>query len=193
MSDEGYVDYFKILHLDEAAKPGEVRKNYKRMMKELVMEIASVQITEERRQHYLLEMAKLNAAFYVLRDNERREAYWEDRKTVIRLEEEWRKAAETNAPDNDARHRRFDARLRDFLSDYVEDLMLAAGRDAECVEASHWDAAHARHASRLLRQYRQSLNQKILERLPYYEVTTPAIDWRERAQTVASILSEGGG
>ncbi len=63
MSEEGYVDYFAILELDSSAKPGEVRKNYKRMMKDLVMEIARVRITEERRSHYLLQMAQLNAAF----------------------------------------------------------------------------------------------------------------------------------
>ena len=61
MDDSGYVNYFEILGLDESAKPGEVRKNYKHMMKELVMEIARSEITPERRASYLLDMAKLNA------------------------------------------------------------------------------------------------------------------------------------
>lgn len=49
MSDKGYVDYFEILELDEQAKPGEVRKNCKRKMKDLIIEISRVEISEERR------------------------------------------------------------------------------------------------------------------------------------------------
>lgn len=192
MSEEGYVNYYEILGLDESAKQGEVRKIYKQMMKKLVMEIASVKITEERRARYLLEMAKLNAAFYVLRDKERRPAYWEDRQHVIALEEQWRSAAAADAPEAESLYRSFDAKLRDFLSKYVEESMLTAGRDPECVEASHWDAAHERHASRLLRHYRQTQYQIILERLPYHEVTAPEIDWEERARTAAGLLAGEG-
>lgn len=193
MSDKGYVNYFEILELDETAKPGDVRKNYKRMMKDLVFEIARVEITQERRDHYLLEMAKLNAAFYVLKDNESRDAYWAARGEVIALEDAWRTGVENNAADTDARRRAYDGKVRHFLARYVEETMLEAGRDKECVEASNWDAAHERHASRLLRHYRQSLYQEILERLPYYEVTAPQIDWNERASTVGTLLSEGVG
>ena len=194
MSEEGYVDYFAILELDSSAKPGEVRKNYKRMMKDLVMEIARVRITEERRSHYLLQMAQLNAAFYILRDNQTREAYWAARQQVIALEEQWRAAAAggggSGTGEADNLRRQFDTRLRHFLSRYVEEAMLEAGRDKECVETSNWDAAHERHASRILRHYRHTLYQQILHRLPFYEITPPHIDWDERGRTVASILSE---
>jgi hypothetical protein len=190
MPDKGYVDYFEILGLDESAKPGEVRTSYKHKMKDLVMEIARVEITEERRAFYLLEMAKLNAALYILRENATREAYWQLRGELIQLEQQWRQAADHNAPDADTLRRTYDSKLRHFLSRYVEEAMLEAGRDKGCVEASNWDAAHERHASRILRHYRQSLYQQILERLPYYEVTPPKIDWEKRARTVAAILAE---
>ena len=220
MPDKGYVNYLEILELDESARPGDVRKNYKRLMKDLVMEIARVEITQERRDRYLLGMAKLNAAFYILRDNESRDVYWQLRKEVMALENEWRNAvdavasntdavasttdavvSDTNAvasttdavaSTTDAMRRTYDAKLRHFLSRYVEETMLEAGRDKECVEASNWDAAHERHASRLLRHYRQSLYQQILERLPYFEVTPPRVDWDERTSTIAAILSQGG-
>ncbi|NIA13394.1 MAG: hypothetical protein GWP08_04880 [Nitrospiraceae bacterium] len=192
MSDEGYVNYFEILELDESAKPGEVRKNYKRMMKNLVMEIARVEITEERRAHYLLEMAKLNAAFYILRNTATRETYWSKRQEVVALEAQWREAVKQGSPEGDAKRRAFDGQCRDFLSEYVEEAMLAAGRDPDCVEASHWDPAHERHASRILRHYRHDLYRRILERLPYVEVTPPQIDWAEREQTAAAILAETG-
>ena len=190
MIDDGYVDYFKILELDETAKPGEVKNSYKRLMKNLVMEIARVQITEERRSKFLLEMAKLNAALYILRSSELRDAYWTARTEAIELERQWREAP-PNHPDNNTLRRAFDGRLRHFLSRFVEEAMLEAGRDKECVEASNWDLAHERHASRILRHYRHTLYQKILERLPYYEVTAPVIDWTERSRTVAAILAEG--
>jgi hypothetical protein len=187
--DKGYINYFALLGLDETAKPGEVRKNYKQRMKELVMEIARVEITDERRSHYMLEVATLNAAFYLLRDLETRDAYWTLRNEVIAFEQQWREAADSNSGDIDTARRTYDSKLRLFLSRYGEEAMLEAGRDKECVEASNWDAAHERHASRILRHYRQSLYQQILERLPYYEVTTPRIDWEERKRTVASILA----
>jgi len=189
MSDQGYVDYFAILKLDASAKPGEVRKNYKQMMKDLVFEIARARITEERRAHYLLEMAKLNAAFYILRGNEGRDAYWTMRSELIELENQWREAAAKDASEADTLRRTYDSRLRHFLARYVEEAMLEAGRDRECVENSNWDAAHERHASRILRQYRQELYQQILERLPYYEVTAPRVDWAKRARFVTHALA----
>ena len=99
MPDTGYVNYFEILDLDETAKQGEVRKNYKNKMKHLVMEIATVEITEGRRAHYLREMAKLNAAFYILRDNDKREAYWRQRSDLMALAEEWRQAVEAKTAE----------------------------------------------------------------------------------------------
>ncbi|MCC6698016.1 MAG: hypothetical protein IT365_20510 [Candidatus Hydrogenedentes bacterium] len=191
-SDSGYVDYFAELELDEDAKPGEVRKAYRRIMKDLVNEIAAVEITEERRARYLLQMAKLNAALYVLRETESRDEYWESRKELIALEKEWIAASESRDPNVDRYRKAYDAKLRDFLAKYVEDLMLAAGRDKECVEASNWDAAHERHAFRILRHYRQSLYREILERLPFAEVTPPQIDWKERQGAVTRLLSHGG-
>jgi len=191
MSEEGYVNYFAILGLDKTAKPGEVRKTYKKMMKNLVMEIARVEITGERRDRYLLQMAQLNAAFYVLRNNETREAYWQEREEVVALEERWRDAAEKGEPEADVLRRSFDTKLRHFLSRYVEEAMLEAGRDKEAVEASNWDAAHERHASRILRHYRHNLYQQILDRLPYWEITKPEIDWAEREKTVADMLPGG--
>jgi len=186
---DGYVNYFEVLGLDESAKQGEVRKNYKAMMKDLVWEIGRVEITEEKRDRYLLDMAKLNAAFYILRDNESRDAYWNLRNEVMETEAAWREADETKSPELDALRRTYDSRLRDFLSRYVEEAMLEAGRDKECVEASNWDAAHERHASRILRHYRHSAYQQILERLPYWDVTRPIIDWEERARTAAKLLA----
>jgi len=190
MEDTGYVNYFEILGLDETARQGEVRKNYKSKMKHLVMEIGSVEITEGRRTHYLREMAKLNAAFFILRSTDKREAYWQQRSDLVKLEEEWRQAVKAESGDIDKLRRTFDGQLKDFLSRFVEEAMLDAGRDKECVEASHWNAAHERHAFRILRDYRQSLYQQILERLPYYEVTPPDIDWDERTKMVASVLNE---
>lgn len=187
--DTNYIDYFGILELPEDCKPGEVRKNYKKLMKDLVMEIHQAQITEDRRDKYLLSMAQLNAAFYILRDNAKREQYVADRKQVMELEEQWR-AADTGDPEKSDRLRRqFDAALRHFLSLYLEELMLEAGRDKECVEASHWDPYHERHASRVLRHYRQRLYHQIHERLPYYDVTKPNVNWDERSRTVAALLA----
>ena len=189
MSEDGYVNYFEMLALDESAKPGDVRKNYKRMIKDLIMEIARVEITGERRDRYLLEIAKLNAALYVLRDNETRESYWRQRAEVIQIESQWREAAQNGDAAADALRRSFDSKLRHFLSRYVEEAMLEAGRDKEAVEASNWDAAHERHASRILRHYRHGLYQQILDRLPYWEITTPRIDWAEREKAVAGMMA----
>lgn len=186
---EGYVDYFEVLGVHEGAKPGEVRNEYRRKMKALVSEIAGRVISQQERNEFLLEMAKLNAALYLLRDQEARDTYWRERQEVIQLESEWREADASGSGNTEALRRRFDTRVRDFLSKYVEELMLTAGQDKEVREASHWDAAHERHAFRVLRHYRHGLYQKILERLPFTEVTRPEIDWDERAKTVAALTA----
>lgn len=189
-TDDGYINFFEILGLNEDAKPGEVRKVYRRRMKELVGEIARVEITQQRRARYLLEMAKLNAALLVLRETGTREAYWSERQTLIELEQKWRDAVAANDAEADTLRRQYDGRLQSFLSKYCEEWMLAAGQDKECVEHSHWDAAHTRHASRILRFYRNELYRKILQRLPFSEVTPPSIDWDERRDFVTAVLGE---
>jgi curved DNA-binding protein CbpA len=197
MCEQGYVDYFAVLELEPECKPGEVRKNYKKMMKDLVIKISKVAqgegLTDNTRDHYLLDMARLNTAFYILRDNERRERYVADRQRLIALEEEWREAIEQKRDTTETLRRAYDSAVRHFLTTYMEELMLEAGRDAECVEASRWDPAHERHASRVLRHFRQRQYHEIHERLPYYLVTKPQIDWDERARTVSAILAEKGG
>jgi hypothetical protein len=189
-SENGYVEYFAILGLSPDAKPGDVRKAYKRKMKDLVMEIARVQITEDRRARFLLEMAQLNAALCLLRDTDSRDAYWHDRQQLIDLENRWREAVEQQSTEAEPLRRDYERRLRDFLSHYVEDLMLTAGRDKEAVEASNWNRAHERHASRILREYRNLLYQQIRQRMPYHDVTRPQVDWDERRATVAALTKE---
>jgi DnaJ-class molecular chaperone len=190
MSAEGYIDYFQTLEISPNANPGEVRKNYKRLMKDLVMEIQNTrQLTQEKRNSYLLRVAQLNAAFFILRDEARRAAYVEDREKAIRLESEWAVAVEAKAENAESLRRQFDSALRHFLSAYMEELVLEAGRDPECVEASHWDPAHERHASSVLRHHRQRLYHQIHERLPYYDITRPEIDWEERARTASAMLA----
>ena len=190
MSAEGYIDYYKMLDLDASANPGEVRKSYKRLIKDLLIEISQqVQLTEDGRNQYLLRMAQLNAAFYILRDEARRERYIADRARAIALEEEWGQAVEAKTENAEPLRRQYDGALRHYLSTYMEELMLEAGRDAECVEASHWDANHERHAGRVLRQFRQRLYHQIHERLPFYDITRPEIDWSERARTAAALLT----
>lgn len=192
MSEEGYINYFEVLDLPQDCKPGEVRKNYKGLMKDLVIEIAKAAkegMTDSKRDRYMLEMAKLNTAYFVLRDNERRDRYMQDRDRVISLEDQWRAAVESGEGDQDGLRRGYDAAVRHFLSTYMEESMLEAGRDAECVEASHWDPAHERHASGVLRHYRQRLYHEIHERLPYYLVTKPEIDWSERSKAVGQLLA----
>ena len=187
---KGYVNYFEVLGVPEGANPGEVRKSYRKQMKNLVNEIASTKITADRRAHFLLEMAKLNAALYILRDQAKRDAYWSEREALLGLEVEWReKSGDTK--ENDRLRRAFDGKMRHFLSTYVEEAMLEAGRDKECQEASNWDAAHERHASNLLRKYRHELYHDVLERLPYYEVTQPQIDWEERKRKSRELMTEG--
>lgn len=189
-SENGYVDYFDILGLAPDAKPGDVRKAYRRKMKDLVMEIARVQITEDRRARFLLEMAQLNAALCLLRDESGRDTYWNDRQELVQIENRWREAVEQRHGEAEPLRRDYERRLRDFLSRYVEDLMLSAGRDKEAVEASNWDRAHERHASRILREYRNRLYQQIRQRMPYHEVTPPRIDWDERRAAVAALTKE---
>jgi len=193
MDEDVYINYFSVLGLDEECKTGDVRKNYKKMMKDLILEIHSTEVTPDRLDQYLLTMAKLNAAFYILRDEERRNAYVEHRKKVIQLEKQWSEKGEKDpsSPEADQLRREYDRILRDFLTKYMEELVLEAGRDKECVETSNWDAHHERHASRVLRHYRQKLYSQIHERLPYYDVTKPNIDWSERTQTVEKILQGG--
>lgn len=188
MTDDGYINYFHVLELAEDCKPGEVRNNYKRLIKKLLMEIGRTQITDSRRDTFLLDIAKHNAAYYILRDNDLRQHYIDDRKAVIALEAAWHEAVEHTSDALDSSRRKFDAALRHFLSRYMEELMLEAGRDKECVEASHWSRAHERHASRVLRHFRQRLYNEIHERLPYYEITKPEVDWEERKSLVKNTL-----
>lgn len=192
MTDDGYINYFDVLELGEDCKPGEVRNNYKRLMKKLLMEIGRSQITDSRRDAFLLDIARHNAAYYILRDNELRQRYIEDRSNVIQLETNWHEAVENKTDAVDKARRTFDAALRHFLSRYLEELMLLAGRDKECVEASRWSRAHERHASRVLRHYRQRLYNAIHERLPYYEITEPTIDWEERKSLIKNMLTDRG-
>ena len=188
MSDQGYVNYFEVLGVPADCKAGEVKRTYKKKMKELVNEIARTKLTEEARDRYLLRMAQLNAAFYILRDNARREQYVHDRDEVIELEDTWRQAAGSGAENAEKLRRQFDGAVRHFLSVYTEELILEAGRDQDCVEASNWDLAHERHASSVLRHHRQRRYHEIHERLPFVEVTRPEVDWEERQRTVSALL-----
>lgn len=193
MDENVYINYFSVLGLDEECKTGDVRKNYKKMMKDLILEIHSTEVTPDQLDQYLLTMAKLNAGFYILRDEERRKTYVEHRKKVIQLEKLWCEKGEKDpsSPEADQLRREYDRVLRDFLTKYMEELVLEAGRDKECVETSNWDPHHERHASRVLRHYRQKLYSQIHERLPYYDVTKPNIDWAEREHTTEQILQGG--
>ena len=191
MSEELYINYFAILGLNEDSKAGDIRKNYKKMMKDLLLEIHNLSsLTPAQLDEYLLKMAMLNAGYYILRDDERRNNYLMHRKKVIELEKKWCEVAEKD-PDSqeaDRLRREYDRALQDFLTKYMEELVLEAGRDRECVETSNWDPFHERHASRVLRHYRQKLYSQIHERLPYYDVTKPQIDWDERKRIVVSIV-----
>ena len=187
-SDSGYVDYVAVLGLDPEFKPADVRRVYRKKIKDLLIEISQVQVTEERRNRFLLAIAQLNAAFYILRDKDRCDKYLADRARVMQIEEEWRAQADKTEA-SDKYRRQFDQALRDFLSVYMEELMLEAGRDPECVENSNWDAAHERHASSVLRHYRQQLFHEIHERLPFYDITQPTVDWAERSRFVAAIIA----
>jgi hypothetical protein len=189
-NDAGYVNYFEILDLPLDSRPGDVRKQYKKLMKDLVTKIQEAEITDDLRSKYILEMAKLNAALLALRETVFKDAYWAERQELIELEEKWRQADAAKSPEMDALRRQFDSKIRHFLARFVEELMLDAGRDKEVIEACRWDAAHERYASTILRRYRHGLYHQILERLPYFEVTRPAVDWDERSKTVARLLAE---
>ena len=186
--DSGYIDYRKVLELSDTYKPADVIRTYKKKMKNLVIEISQSKVTQEQRDQYLLLMAQLNAAFYIFRDRQRGETYLRDRDEVIQLETEWRQVA-GDVEKSDMMRRRYDQALRGFLAKYMEELVLEAGRDPDCMEQSGWDAAHERYAGRILRQYRQQRYHEIHERLPYYEISPPSIDWRERAAFVDSLLA----
>ena len=187
-SEAGYINYFETLGLPNGANPGEVRNTYKKLMKQLVQQIAKVEVTPERRNRFIMQMATMNAAVFVLKDKERRDAYWAERQTLIDLEAEWCALDESETDRHNDLRGQFDNEVRSFLSKYVQEMAQNAGMDNEVVEASHWDVAHARHATQLLRQYRHHLYNDILERLPYHEVTKPNIDWSERQLTVAKLL-----
>ncbi len=190
LDDMGYIDYRAVLELPEEYKPADVIRTYKKKMKQLVVEISESNISDEKMNHYLLLVAQLNAAFYILRDRERGEAHIKSRAEVIRLEEEWR-AAGGDAEKGDNLRRRYDLALRTFLATYMEELVLEAGRDPDCVEQSGWSAAHERHAGRVLRHFRQQRYHEIHERLPYYEITPPEINWETRGAFVAQAIAGG--
>ncbi len=187
--DLGYIDYRTVLALPEQYKPADVIRSYKKRMKQLMIEISEDEHANERQQQYLLQIAQLNAAFYILRDRERGERYLQARDEVIRLEQDWHTVTETaGAGEEDKRRRRYDQALRDFLSAYMEEYVLEAGRDPECVEHSGWNPSHERHAGRILRQNRQQRYQEIHERLPYFEISPPEISWEERAGFLDTML-----
>lgn len=194
MNEAGYINYFEILGLAEDANPGEVRNTYRKKMKALRDSVRDA-TTEDKRSQFILDLAKLNAAVYILRDQAKREAYWTERKSLMELEQRWTEQA-GKAPDpetTDGLRREFDTRARYFLSKYVEETMLEAGLDKEVAEASGWNIFYARYALKLLRHYRHLLNHEILERLPYHAVTTPSIDWDERRKTVGMLLDAKAG
>lgn len=188
--ETGYINYFELLGLENGANPGEVRKTYKRLMKRLLQEVGQAEVTPGRRAQFMLQMANLNAAVFVLKDKERREAYWTERQALIDLEARWCALDESDQDAHNTLRGEFDNGVRSFLSRYVQEMPLNAGTDHEVIEASRWDVAYARHATQLLRQYRHHLYNDILERLPYHEVTKPQVDWSER-QTVVTQLLEG--
>ena len=187
----GTIDFFEILGVDANTNIGSIRNTYKKKMKSLVQEIAGVRITDDRFDHYLIEIAKLNAAAWVLRDNEKRDAYVRERDELTELEKQWHALSPDDKDAHDRLRRTFDAKVKTFLSKYVEETVLEAGLDREVAEASRWSPAHTRHATKLLREYRQRVYHDILERLPFHEVTPPKVDWDERAATVDSLIAGG--
>ena len=187
--DLGYIDYRTVLALPDPYKPADVIRSYKKRMKQLLIEISENEHAHERQQQYLLQIAQLNAAFYILRDRERGERYLQARDEVIRLEQDWRGTEEGTVPEEeDKLRRRYDQALRDFFAAYMEEYVLEAGRDPECVEHSGWNPSHERHAGRILRQNRQQRYQEIHERLPYFEISPPEIAWEERASFLDTLL-----
>ena len=193
MSEAGYINYLEILGLAEDANPGEVRNTYRKKMKALRDSVRDAN-TEDKRSQFILDLAKLNAAVFILRDQAKREAYWSERKSLMELERRWiDEVGKSPDPEKtDGLRREFDTRARSFLSKYVEETMLEAGQDKEVAEASGWNIFYARYALKLLRHYRHLLYHDILERLPYHAVTTPAIDWTERRKVVDDLLDAMG-
>ena len=191
MSEAGYINYYEILGLRDNANPGEVRNTYRTKMKALVQEIKRSTITDDRRAQFILEMAKLNGAVIVLRDNARREAYWRQREELVELEKRWCEAAgrDPDPEKTDVLRREFDGRIRSFLSKYVEEAMLEAALDKDVAETSGWNVYYSRYALNLLRHYRHLLYHDILERLPYHVVTRPEMDWDDRAKFVERVIS----
>ena len=189
VDDLGYTDYRAVLDVPESYKPADVIRNYKKRMKQLVIEISEDKRANERQDQYLLQVAQLNAAFYILRDRQRGELYLREREEVIEFERDWREGVgKGDASEDDRLRRRYDQALRNFLAKYMEEFMLEAGRDPECVEHSGWSSVHERLAGRILRQYRQQRYHEIHERLPYSEITPPEIDWTDRVGFVERML-----
>ena len=186
-TDDGYINYFHVLQLDEDCKSGDVRNSYKRLTKSLLMEISRTQITD-RRDAFLLEIAMLNAAFYILRDNDLREKYQADRANVIALEEAWQNAA-CNTPESvDGHRRRFDAALRHYSP--LHGGTRPGGRARQGMRRGQPLEPRPR-APRQPRAspLRQRRYHEIHERLPYYEITEPQVDWEERRALVQSSLT----
>jgi hypothetical protein len=188
--DLGYIDYRTLLDLQDHYKPADVIRTYRKKIKQLMVQISEDKTAEDHQDRYLLLMAELNAAYYILRNRALGEQYIQEREEVVALEKEWR-ALDTADPGFDALRRRYDQALRSFLARYMEELILEAGRDPECVEHSGWGPAHERLAGRVLRQFRQQRYHEIHERLPYYDITEPQVAWEERSRFAAALISGG--
>ncbi|NLN92643.1 MAG: hypothetical protein GX130_04935 [Candidatus Hydrogenedens sp.] len=188
--DLGYIDYRTLLELQDPYKPADVIRTYRKKMKQLMVLISEDTEADDHRDRYLLQIAELNAAYYILRNKELGRQYIQEREELLALETEWR-TLDSDEPSFDAMRRRYDQALRAFLARYMEELILEAGRDPECVEHSGWSPAHERFAGRVLRQFRQQRYHEIHERLPYYDITKPEVDWEERARFAATLISRG--
>lgn len=188
--DQGYIDYRTLLELQESYKPADVIRTYRKKMKQLMVQISENKDADEHRDRYLLQIAELNAAYYILRNKELGTQYIEEREALMALEKEWA-ALDSEDPSFDTLRRHYDQSLRAFLARYMEELILEAGRDPECVENSGWSAAHERFAGRVLRQFRQQRYHEIHERLPYYDITRPEVDWEERVRFAATLIRRG--
>lgn len=188
--DLGYIDYRTLLELQESYKPADVIRTYRKKMKQLMVQISENKDADEHRDRYLLQIAELNAAYYILRNKELGTQYIEEREALMALEKEWA-ALDSEDPSFDTLRRHYDQSLRAFLARYMEELILEAGRDPECVENSGWSPAHERFAGRVLRQFRQQRYHEIHERLPYYDITEPEVDWEERVRFAATLIRRG--
>lgn len=188
--DMGYIDYRTLLELRDAYRPADVIRTYRKKMKQLMVQISEDKEADDHRDRYLLQIAELNAAYYILRNKELGVQYIREREELMALEKEWR-AMDGDDPEFDGYRRRYDQALRAFLARYMEELILEAGRDPECVENSGWSPNHERFAGRVLRQFRQQRYHEIHERLPYYDITKPEVDWEERARFAATLIVPG--